>query len=91
MTLAKEADIRTSSFNFTVLKFLLVEIVEVSQRFWHRVRLLTRLQCPDEISCACAFFGCDESDGISFVAGTTCAAYSMDVVFQMRRTHIVYY
>jgi hypothetical protein len=41
MTLAKEADIRTSSFNFTVLKFLLVEIVEVPQRFWDRVRLLT--------------------------------------------------
>lgn len=41
MTLAKEAYIRTSSFNFTVLKFLLVEIVEVPQRFWDRVRLLT--------------------------------------------------
>ena len=85
---ANEADVGSFLFDFSILYFLFVLSVKVSQSLWYC--FAGAFESHDEIKSILAFVWSYESYGCSLVASAACAADSMDVIFEVVGANVVY-
>jgi hypothetical protein len=75
-------------FDFSILDFLFVLIMKVSQSLWHG--FAGAFKSHNEIKSVLALVWSYESYSCSLIASSACATHSMDVIFEMIWANVVH-